>query len=283
MTNPTIHVYRSAERGIFVNSFFVEGSDAVVAVDAPLLRSDARAFRARLDALGKPLAGVLINHPHPDHYNGVTELVEGHSVPIVALADVDVEIRARDGEKRAQWGPMFGDEWPSSATFPTEHAKDCEVVELGGLAFTPIDLGAGESVSETLWRLTADRPVAFTGDLVFAGVHPYVADGHTAAWIESLDRAKQLLDPTTVLYIGHGGPSVGIGALQEQKAYLLMLREVIRRLSAGADHLEPAAKEELQRIMWEFLPDAPLAWLLGAGCDAVAAELSRVAAAGPIG
>jgi glyoxylase-like metal-dependent hydrolase (beta-lactamase superfamily II) len=78
MTNPTVHVYRSAERGIFVNSFLVEGDDAVVAVDAPLLLSDAHAFRARLDALRKPLAGVLITHPHPDHYNGVTQLVDGH-------------------------------------------------------------------------------------------------------------------------------------------------------------------------------------------------------------
>lgn len=53
-----------------------------------------------------------------------------------------------------------------------------------------------------------------------------------------------------------------------------MLREAVRRLSGGTGHLEPSAKEELQRIMSKFLSDAPLAWLLGAGCDAVAAELA---------
>lgn len=58
---------RSGEIGLFVNSYLVEGVDGVVAVDAPLLLSDGRAFRARLEALGKPLLGVLVTHPHPDH------------------------------------------------------------------------------------------------------------------------------------------------------------------------------------------------------------------------
>jgi hypothetical protein len=37
---------RSGERGLFVNSYLVEGADGVVAVDAPLLLSGGRAFRA---------------------------------------------------------------------------------------------------------------------------------------------------------------------------------------------------------------------------------------------
>jgi predicted nuclease with RNAse H fold len=35
--------------GLFVNSYLVEGSEGVVAIDAPLLLSDGRAFRARLE------------------------------------------------------------------------------------------------------------------------------------------------------------------------------------------------------------------------------------------
>src|SRR5262245_416661 len=68
---PTVHTYRSGETGLFVNSYLVEGADGVVAVDAPLLLSDGRAFRARFEALGKPLLGVLVMHPHPDHYNTI--------------------------------------------------------------------------------------------------------------------------------------------------------------------------------------------------------------------
>src|SRR5712691_6382210 len=102
-----VHIYRSGETGLYVNSYLVEGGEGVVAVDAPLLLSDGHAFRARLEALRKPLLGVLITHPHPDHYNTVTELLAGAEVPVIALAEVEREIREKDDAKRAQWGPMF--------------------------------------------------------------------------------------------------------------------------------------------------------------------------------
>ena len=131
-----MHTYRSGELGLFVNSYLVEGVDRVVAVDAPLLLSDGRAFRARFEALGKPLLGVLVTHPHPDHYNTIGELLAGEEVPVIAHRDVDREIRERDEAKRAQWKPMFGDEWPASATFPNRVVVDEESVDLGDLRFT---------------------------------------------------------------------------------------------------------------------------------------------------
>jgi glyoxylase-like metal-dependent hydrolase (beta-lactamase superfamily II) len=270
----TIHTYRSGESALFVNSYLVEGEGGVVSIDAPMLVSDARAYRARLEALRKPLAGVLLTHPHPDHYNGLTELVAGLEVPILALPEVDREIRERDAAKREQWGPLFGDEWPEESTFPSETAEPGSEVELAGLRFTPIDAGAGESVSETIWRLEGDGAIAFVGDLVYNGTHSYIADGLTAAWIESLDRSVELLDPAATLYIGHGAP-VGVEALQRQKSYLMMLREVVGRLAGGDETLDDAAAEELVRVMGEYTGGAPLDWLLTRGRDAVAAELAR--------
>lgn len=281
MSNPIVHTYRSAERGLFVNSYLVEGPSGVVAVDAPLLVSDGRAFRARLDALTVPLAGVLITHPHPDHYNGVRQLVDGlGDVPVLALPEVDRTIREHDAAKRAQWGPVFGNEWPSTVTFPTDTVTDGDPVELAGLRFTALDLGPGESASETVWLLDAPEPgrqAAFVGDLVFGGTHCYLADGRTADWIAALDTAGRRLRPGARLYLGHGEPT-GVGALREQRAYLMMVREVVGRLAAGADALTPAAAAELQTVMERYLPGAPLGWLLGAGCDAVAAELASRAA-----
>jgi glyoxylase-like metal-dependent hydrolase (beta-lactamase superfamily II) len=274
---PTIHTYRSSETGLFVNSYLIESDGAVVVVDAPLLLSDGRAFRARLDALRKPLAGVVVTHPHPDHYNTITQVVDGTSAPIIALPRVDRIMRDHDDAKRQQWAPVFGDEWPASATFANEQAADGSVVELGGIRLRAYDLGRGESESETAWLLDDAAgepvPVAFIGDLAFNGSHPYLADGMTGEWLDSLDRARSVFGPAHRLYIGHGEP-VGLDGLQAQRSYLLMVREAIHRLSGDSDHLEPGAKEELQRLMAEFWPGAPLVWLLGAGCDAVAAELA---------
>jgi glyoxylase-like metal-dependent hydrolase (beta-lactamase superfamily II) len=266
---PTVHSYRSGEVGLFVNSYLVEGADGVVAVDAPLLLSDGRAFRARLEAL----LGVLVTHPHPDHYNTIDELLAGGSVPVIAHGDVAREIREQDEAKRAQWGPMFGDEWPSSATFPNRLVGDEESVELGDLRFTAWDFGAGESRSETVWLL-GDGDTAFVGDLAFNGTHAYLADGSTNAWLRALDRAEETLADVRLLYVGHGAPTEG-SAFAEQRRYLLMVREAIGRVAGGRAELREDEANRVAGLMGRYLPGAPLGWLVAAGASAVAAELAR--------
>jgi glyoxylase-like metal-dependent hydrolase (beta-lactamase superfamily II) len=268
-----VHTYRSGEVGLFVNSYLVEGADGVVAVDAPLLLSDGRAFRARLEALRKPLLGVLVTHPHPDHYNTITELLAGVEAPVIAHRDVDREIRAQDDAKRAQWGPMFGDEWPESATFPDRTVSDEESVELGDLRFTAWDFGPCESASETVWLL-GDGDVAFVGDLAFNGTHAYLADGHTDAWLRAIDRAEEALAGVRTLHPGHGATGTP-AVLAEQRRYLLMAREAIARAAGGRAQLSDEEAKHVTRLMERYAPSAPLSWLVSAGAPAVAAELSR--------
>src|SRR5688500_6548948 len=75
---PEIHTVTSSPSGISVNAYLIEAERGVIAVDSALINSDARQLRERLAALGKPLLAVLLTHGHPDHYNGVTELIAGH-------------------------------------------------------------------------------------------------------------------------------------------------------------------------------------------------------------
>ena len=273
---PIVHTYRSGETGLFVNSYLVEGADGVVAIDAPLLLSDGRAFRARLEALRKPLLGVLVTHPHPDHYNTITELLASEDVPVIAHRDVDREIRAGDDAKRAQWGPLFGDEWPARATFPNRTVSDEEAVEFDDLRFTAWDFGTCESASETVWLL-GDGDVAFVGDLAFHGTHAYLADGHTDAWLRALDRAEEALAAIGTLYVGHG-PLASPTVLAEQRRYLLMVREAIARVASGRAQLGEDDASRVASMMERYLPGAPLSWLVAAGASAVAAELAEEAA-----
>ncbi len=274
---PIVHTYRSGESGLFVNSYLVEGAEGVVAIDAPLLLSDGRACRARLEALKKPLLGVLVTHPHPDHYNTIPELLADEEIPVIAHGDVDREIRANDEAKRAQWRPVFGDEWPASATFPNRTVGDEETVELDDLRFTAWDFGPCESESETVWLL-GDGDPAFVGDLAFNGTHTYLADGHTDAWLDALDRAEEALAGVRTLYVGHGPPTVP-AALADQRRYLLMAREAIGRVAGGRAQLTEQDANRVVSLMERYLPSAPLSWLVGAGASAVAAELAREAAA----
>jgi glyoxylase-like metal-dependent hydrolase (beta-lactamase superfamily II) len=271
-----VHTYRSGEFGLFVNAYLVEGAEGVVAIDAPLLLSDGRAFRARLEALRKPLLGVLVTHPHPDHYNTIGELLGGDDVPVIAHRDVDREIRAKDDAKRAQWGPLFGDEWPASATFPNRTVADEESVELADLRFTAWDFGPCESESETVW-LMGGGDTAFVGDLAFNGTHAYLADGHTDAWLSAIDRAEDALAGVRTLYVGHGAPTVP-AVLAEQRRYLLMAREAIGRVAGGRAELSEDEANRVVSLMERYLPSAPLSWLVGAGASAVATELTQKAA-----
>src|SRR5215468_7206202 len=99
MSDTTIHRHASGEGGIFANAYLIEMPRGVVAVDATLSESESRALRASLEALGKPLRAVLLTHGHPDHYNGVTNLVGQSAVPVVATAGVARVIREDDAAK----------------------------------------------------------------------------------------------------------------------------------------------------------------------------------------
>jgi len=263
-----IHTYTAAETGLLVNSYLIETADGVVLVDASLLLSDARALAARLAALRKPLLGVFVTHAHPDHFNGLTVIAD-ERVPVYAASDVADAIAQTADAKRAQWQPVYGDEWPDRHRVPNMRLSTGDVVELGGLRFTLHAVGPAESHADS-YLVIGDR--AFIGDLAFPGIHPYTADGHTGDWLAALDTlAAELHDAT--LYPGHGAPG-GVGILADQRRYLMMYREAVGRLAGGAPALTDARREQLTGVMTRFLPEAPLTWMIGLGADAVAAELA---------
>lgn len=144
-----------------------------------------------------------------------------------------------------------------------------DTVEAGGIPLTVHAAGAAESHADS-YLVTGDR--VFIGDLAFNGVHPYTADGHTGAWLSTLDDLAERLDGAA-LHPGHGRPG-DARMLADQRRYLLMYREAVHRLAVGAPTLTEAAKARLEELMTSFLPDAPLAWMVGLGADAVAAELA---------
>lgn len=268
---PVVHTYSAPESGIFANAYLVETEHGIVAIDATLTVSDARALRMQAEALDKPLLAVLLTHGHPDHYNGVTELLAGQDVPVIATAGVDAIIRRDDAAKAEQWVPVFGDEWPAERTFPSQQVEDGDRLSFDGVDFSVHELGPGESHFDTYWILETEPPVAFIGDAAFHDTHAYMSDGHSTDWLANLDHLEDALEGVSTLYPGHGAPA-DRSLLSAQREYIELYRDTVATLAGDAPTLTEDAKLELTEIIKAYLPTEALAFLIPLGADPVAAE-----------
>jgi len=246
-----------------VNSYVVESADSLVVVDGMLTLSDARAVRRRIDEARKPLRGLIVTHAHPDHYAGAAEILRGlDDVPILATPPVKRIIERDDAVKDRIVGPMMGNEWPPSRRFPDRVVT--EAIDLGDLTFRVRDLGPGESPADSVWSL--DERTLFVGDLVYNGMHAYLADGLFTEWLAVLARLETELDPDATLYVGHGQPA-GPGLIATQRRYIEAFLEAVdqnRRLDPDA------RRAAVVNTMKRVLPTEELLFLMELSVDPVA-------------
>jgi glyoxylase-like metal-dependent hydrolase (beta-lactamase superfamily II) len=232
----TVQITRVAGDVMTVNAFLVHGPRGITLVDGMLTVSDARKVRTVLDTNAAELAGVIITHPHPDHYAGLADIVGDHNVPIVATTDVDAVIRRDDEIKETIVGPMMGSEWPARRVFPNRTVADGDTVTFGGLDLRVRSLGPGESFADTIWQL--DDDTLFVGDVAYNGMHAYLADGQWAQWLDVIDQLDRDLAAGATLYLGHGPPG-GKELLGAQRRYIETFVESVRRHAdtvAGGEH-----------------------------------------------
>jgi glyoxylase-like metal-dependent hydrolase (beta-lactamase superfamily II) len=269
----SVHRFTSSEAHFVANSWLVETAHGVVVVDTQFTVSEGKAAHAKLEGLKKPVLAVLLTHAHPDHVNGTKELLAGAQVPVVALEKVKAVLEKIDAPKRAFWTPIVKDDYPAATVFPDRILKSGESITFDGVTFTGFDLGLGESDEESVW-VAGDK--AFVGDLLTSGVHPWLAEGHSGAWLQSLTALEKLAAAQGVksFFPGHGAEG-GVATIAWQRRYLETYRAAVKELAAGKPALDAAAKKRLEEKLEAFLPKAPLQMLVAMSADAVAAELQQ--------
>ena len=274
---PTIHRFPVDHEGAFVNAYLVETESGVVAVDSLLTVSESRVMRRGLAGLGKPLLAVLLTHSHPDHYGGLSELLAGEDVPVVAPQGVIDTIVRDDPLKEQILRPMFGDEWAAERRFPNTPIGDGESLEFDEAVFTVVDLGPSESPWDSPWILGRDERIVFLGDQVYDHRHCFLADGFWEEWLGNIEMLRARFSGEVLFLVGHGGP-VGPDAFEWQRRYIETFLDAV----GTADWSRPEqAHAAVVARMKHYLPSDELQFLMELSIEPVAAQLGLTAPGSP--
>jgi glyoxylase-like metal-dependent hydrolase (beta-lactamase superfamily II) len=263
--------YASGEKGFAVNSWLVPTTTGVVVIDTQFTVPEAENLARAVTNTGRPLKGIIVTHPHPDHFNGVCRLLQLGRVPVYANRATIDGIQASADAKRAQWKPVYGADYPDRTCAPDAVAPNDGALLIDDTAFEIHDFGGGEAVDESV-VIVPQLKAAFVGDLIYRNVHPWLAEGRSALWLQQLDRLANVVPQDFTIYPGHGTAG-GTAVIAAQRQYITEFRAATKA-KLGPSGLSSEAAAALAQEARAQYPGWPLEMLIPINASAVATELS---------
>lgn len=270
---PVVKRYQAGSDSFRVNSYLIETAKSVILIDTQFTNNDFKSLSEAINRAGKPLAAIIISHPHPDHYNNLAALIRKYpSIPVYATAETTAAIKRDDQKHRTLWSGVYRSFYPTDLAFPTHTLRKGETRTFDGVTLAFDTLESGESVNQLLIHFPAINTL-FVGDLVYNGVHSYTREGKLKSWIDNLRQVKQKYPTISTLYPGHGeSGSLELLALQED--YLNTLRDAVRSKIDQGNEDEPlpgTASAEVSQILQKKFPFIA-SYMISMGIDAIARE-----------
>lgn len=238
-----------------VNVGFITLPHGAVAIDAPALPADARAWREQIeDTAGKPILYVVLTDTHPDRLLCAGLL----DAPIVTTrAAYDHAADYTDGFWRGVvdgWVRRFPEAEEDLAAvevvLPEILFKERVILHKGGepLMVEQIEGAAPGSA----WVYLPERDVLFAGDTVVAETHPHLeAVADTDAWLKTLRKLRRGRFAETTLVPGRG-PLCDQMATKPVSDYVVLVRRRVRSL-----HRAERPKGDTSGFVSELLPLFP--------------------------
>jgi len=249
------HIYVSTEHP-GVNVGFIVVPAGAIAVDAPTLPGDARAWRQRIiETAGGPILYVVLTDAHPDRLlsAGVLE------APIVA---------AREAYERASaytegfWRGVV-ESWTRRYPEAADDLAEAHIVlpevmftsrltlHKGGMDVT-VERVSGAAPGSA-WIYLPEQDVLFAGDTLVAESHPFLAAApDTQAWLSTLRSLRRPRFSKTRFVPGRG-PLCDQSATRPLSEYIALARRRVRSL-----HTARRARVDTASLVAELLPLFPV-------------------------
>ena len=277
----TIHCYEAPPMDA-VNLYWIETDEGIILVDAGRFLSQARYALDEILAVNKPILGILITHPHTDHYGGLPVFAEAaiDNVPIYAS-----EITYNDLKTDAQGfiearNQLHGNDFPDkdAIPLPNQIVKTGDTIELGGLTFEVIDLPNNETITTTLYYLPQQNAL-FAGDFVVNQTIPFLGDGFSDNWLSQLRSLLSKIPPKTTIYHGHGEPAEAEILISEQIAYIKIVRSLVAETLKGDREVSASEQEQIITQLEQQYPNYETSLVLPdlriANIEGIAKELQQ--------
>lgn len=239
-----------------VNVGFIVLPAGAIAVDAPVLPQDARAWRQQImETAGGPILYIVLTDVHPDRLLSAGLL----KAPIVAARVAHDRASAyTDGFWRGvveSWVRCYpeaaGDLAGVSIVLPEIMFTHGLTLHKGGMDVT-VRCAAGAAPGSA-WVHLPKQGVLFAGDTLVAEGHPFLAAApDTKAWLNTLTLLRRARFSKTIIVPGRG-PFCDQSASRPLSEYIALARRRVRSLRVTGQ-----ARVDMGALVAEMLPLFPV-------------------------
>ncbi|MBL8988612.1 MAG: MBL fold metallo-hydrolase [Gemmatimonadetes bacterium] len=260
-TTIRVHRFVSSERAYEANAFWIESPTGLVLIDAPLTRSDTHRLIAVMRTSGKPLAGILLTHPHADHFGGIRTVKAAYPGAryFATQATAAGAVRTHQvGLAEGGWLLGYGEDYDRELAVPDSVLPPEATLTLAGMEFLVRDYGPIESENNTV-ILHRGLGALFSGDATVAGGAFYVGEGYSGPALAALPRILADFATARTVYSGHYGPQAIAPLIEENLAQIRFFRALVAAELADETVLTPNrtvsldARRRLLRTMAGYL------------------------------